>query len=153
METPHTFIQTPNRAVGFYASLSSFKLPVGTGGVQVYQGAIASSVTANIGLVGLGEAIDNITLIGSKGYIRSEQYSACPETLALLEKSINDNLFGIYSLTNIGGLNCAGWACKRLENAGFKPPATYWRPFLAPVDLVDSKHIGVTEFGNLQIKK
>ncbi|MBS1787544.1 MAG: RHS repeat protein [Acidobacteria bacterium] len=136
IETPHTFIQTPNRVVGFFAAITPFSFKIEDIGIEFYLGTVTASVTANIGLPGVGEIRDNTILMSDKDYKKSKPYSACPETVTALEKSINDNRVGPYSVTNIGGLNCTGWACKMLKNAGFTPPAPYWLPTLTPADLV-----------------
>jgi RHS repeat-associated protein len=101
---PHTFIQTPNKTVG-YASITG--LPYGPGKTRD-----DSNHERNP---------------------KSKDYKACPETVAKLEKSMDDNDFGWYSVDNsLIGRNCTGWACGRLQDAGFTPPAHKWQPGLTP---------------------
>jgi hypothetical protein len=82
------------------------------------------------GRSGLGEVKDNSDTkeypINSSSSI---DYRACPETMRLLEESIKKakQAGGYYNYKNVlsgkdGGYNCSGWACKRLEEAGIKPP-------------------------------
>lgn len=68
-------------------------------------------------------------------------YKACPESVEKLKKSIEDNKDNDYSLTNIGGENCAGWACNRLEDAGFDAPFGGTLPGAQPKDLAPNSEL------------
>ncbi|MGH9832236.1 MAG: hypothetical protein ACREBD_29090, partial [Blastocatellia bacterium] len=108
---PHTFIQTPNMAWGFY--------PAGV--LAILPGPAW----------GPGEAIDNSDYVRTKK-MTPYKYKACPETIRELEKSMIRNAKGAFNPVNVGGNNCTGWACARLEEAGFTPPSPSWMPYLTP---------------------
>jgi len=60
-------------------------------------------------------------------------YRACPSTLSKLLRSISSHTGGWYDgLNGPPGNNCTGWACNRLSDAGFTPPANGNQPCLTP---------------------
>ncbi len=74
-------------------------------------------------------ALDGVPVIGvrtdeldrtSKFYVK--RYSACPESLDELEKTMMKNNAGPYHLLNIQARNCYGWAADMFQKAGFHPP-------------------------------
>jgi hypothetical protein len=125
---PHTWIRTPNRVVGFAPKkLGRVRSPILTPG-KVYDNSDPSHYKSD----------------------STFTYDVCPETLKLLEKSIDDHLTGWYDFNNGGavdipllpinplgtnryGWNCTGWACKRLEDAGIKPPVSGDTPGILPL--------------------
>jgi hypothetical protein len=52
----------------------------------------------------------------------SKRYVACSQTAEILRNSINRNKTGNFSVLNVNGLSCTGWACFRLSDAGLTPP-------------------------------
>jgi len=86
-------------------------------------------------------------------------YSACPESISIIEKAIKDNNDGWYVYSNRpfktnvlelfwfkengdlfdlrlkvlpAGYNCTGWACRMLEIAGFSPPVASSKARIGP---------------------
>lgn len=106
---PHTFLDTPFGTFGFYPRWSEKPFSPG----QVHD---------------------------DSGHPRNpggKEYRACPSTLHKLQNSISQNPGGWgapYNVTNpiFGGRNCSGWACDRLQDAGFKPPLPGWSPINNP---------------------
>ncbi|RIK66665.1 MAG: hypothetical protein DCC65_08985 [Planctomycetota bacterium] len=101
----HAFVSTPARTVGFRTHHES-----------------------DIGLV------DYLSPFAKSrpGFLRDDSaaafdyvvsYSACPETLRMLEESIDRHAHDPYQVGDWdGGFNCATWAQKRLRDAGLTPP-------------------------------
>ena len=54
----------------------------------------------------------------------AKSYKVCPSTLKKLQNSINMHSNDNYSLLNVFGNNCTGWACDRLSDAGLNPPVS-----------------------------
>ena len=54
----------------------------------------------------------------------AKSYKVCPSTLKKLQNSINMHSNDNYSLLNVFGNNCTGWACNRLSDAGLNPPVS-----------------------------
>jgi RHS repeat-associated protein len=52
----------------------------------------------------------------------SFQYVACPASVSELMQSIRDNIDNDYGTSNENARNCTGWACERVDDAGFTPP-------------------------------
>jgi hypothetical protein len=63
---------------------------------------------------------------------RAKKYKACPGSREKLEDSMNDHNKDPFDLSNMGDRNCAGWACERLQDAGFGPPNAPDTPKLKP---------------------
>ncbi len=108
---PHTFLQTPNKTEGYYMAdylFATFPDPFGSGNSR-----------------------DNSRYLRTKK-LAPIMYKACPESIKALEESMEKNAEGKYSLYNIGAPNYTGWACSRLEDAGFTPPMPSWTPYLNP---------------------
>ncbi len=106
---PHTFLQTPFGSWGFYPRWN--QAPLSPGQVK------------NDG--------NHPKNPGGK------TYKACPGSVDKLKNSISQNQGGWsqpYDVRNspFGGRNCSGWACDRLQDAGFKPPLPGWIPGLNP---------------------
>ena len=98
---PHTFIQTPTRTVGFYPKWRDFPSAPG----QVNDDS------------------------NHQRDLPGKTYRACPQSLAKLQSSIDSHQGGLYDvLSGVGAYNCTSWACARLKDAGFTPPASYKQP-------------------------
>jgi RHS repeat-associated protein len=97
----HAFIYTPNITSGFY--------PIKHGQPR---------------------AQGNISDDSKTEYNRYIPYKACPETVSAVEDDLTLGATdGIYDVLNdTGGLNCVGWACGVLDEAGLTPPMrpTMW---------------------------
>jgi RHS repeat-associated protein len=108
----HVFVQTPNYTYGFYPDGKYHFFNHGPG---VY--------------------IDDTEVKGDLYY----EYEAGPETVKKLDDAIMmDVINGLlgrpstYSVTNIGGRNCAGKALEWIEKAGLPPPLSPRWPFVRP---------------------
>ena len=104
-DTGHAYIHTPNHNRGLYAGSS-----IWGGNGKVYTEA------------------DNAEYNPENSY----SYRACPESVQKLDNEITGPDDTEYNFTNIGGRNCAGWACQKIKNAGFTPPYNPSLPTLRP---------------------
>ncbi|MFN7944703.1 MAG: hypothetical protein U0Z53_05085 [Blastocatellia bacterium] len=102
---PHTFIETPDRTVGFYPKWNRW--PTSPRKIE-----------------------DDSSHPRDKEPVRI--YKACPESLRILEQKIDDNASNLYNVTNGLGMNCTSFACRRLKEAGFTPPSKWWVPLTNP---------------------
>ena len=68
-------------------------------------------------------------------YTTERSYKACSSTVDMLLENIRANSGGNYHLLNKSpGRNCVGWACDRLDDVGFTPPAPGNTPRANPED-------------------
>ena len=104
-DTGHAYIHTPNHNRGLYAGSS-----IWGGNGKVYTEA------------------DNAEYNPENSY----SYRACPDSVQKLDNEITGPDDTEYNFTNIGGRNCAGWACQKIKNAGFTPPYNPSLPTLRP---------------------
>jgi YD repeat-containing protein len=107
----------------------------------------------SIGLEGAGSVQNNSNPIKySSAYTIT--YTACPETMALIEKTISEwkaktDLYYVYNnrpktivekhyaifptvVISFAGYNCTGWVCMVLESGGIKPPVSSSTPGIYP---------------------
>lgn len=122
---PHTFIQSPKGSFGYYPST---KL-----------GGLAGITAAGFSL---GEMADDSNLLNKSDYKAAASYSACPESVAALIRTVDKNKTGFYGMIGssilepqfigVRAYNCTTWACQMLKNAGFSPPASPFWPILLP---------------------
>jgi hypothetical protein len=113
----HAAIRTPNHTVGFYPLEEASEKDYFDGTNSVPGGTIEDA-----------EHPFNEKLTRS--------YKACPDTVSLLELLMLKHGKDRYQIGNRGARNCAGWACARLQDAGFKPPKPPDTEKLRPHDLV-----------------
>lgn len=111
-DTGHVFVTTPSRAMGFYPG-NSWYSPAG----------------------GPGKVIDQLD---RNNYTpkNSYTYNACPESVDKLNQQLDEEYSRPkqqnYNALNLGGENCAGWACEMVQNAGFVPPYNPGTPLIVP---------------------
>lgn len=77
------------------------------------------------------DVVRGVTKTTDKGG-SGEVFKACPESVDALRDSINRHLDDPYGLSNKNARNCIGWACERLEDAGYTPPWSSGRDGLFP---------------------
>ena len=115
----HSFVSTPGMTRGFYPATGA-------------KDNIWSAITADG--AGEGVVLDDIDSIDDGNSVK--KYRACPETLKKLQDNMDKDLDWIdYQTGNMAGLNCSGWACYQLEQAGFTPPKPSSTPWLSPNSL------------------
>lgn len=100
----HAYLCTPARAVGFHPDSTD----LGLADYLNPLGRLVSGRTRND---------------ARRPFDRVRRFRAGPETLRLLEQSIDRHRTGPYQLGDWGGgRNCATWACDRLRDAGLAAP-------------------------------
>lgn len=100
----HAYIKTPKRSVGFYTDVTDL-------GLTDYLSPFAPAVP--------GVTKDD----AGRHYDRVTRFRVAPQTLRLLEESIDAHATEHYQLGNWqGGRNCATWTTDRLRDAGLTPP-------------------------------
>jgi hypothetical protein len=95
----HAFIKTPKKSMRYYPAATN----------PWYQH-----------LYGEGEVRDDTTTPYDES--NTYTYKACPESVKKLEDSMTLGKQGTYDISNTLNKNCCGWACQKVEDAGFTAP-------------------------------
>jgi RHS repeat-associated protein len=94
---PHTFLELPGRTVGFYPRNR-----------------------------GKGWSPGSLVDDRFHSYNKSgKTFTVCPETLKMLNKSIDSHANDFYDVTRTSGQNCTSWACNRLVDSGINWGKSY----------------------------
>jgi hypothetical protein len=129
----HAWLKLPGREVGHYPNP---------------QGSVPASDWID-GTVRPGKVFPDT----SKPRRREVRYKACPESIAAINNAIDKHLSDEFALDNGAARNCAGWACGRLEDAGFTPPAAPNKKKLSPSDFEHLPQVGKVPVGSSRIEK
>jgi RHS repeat-associated protein len=116
----HTWIDTPSGSWGFYPK----KPPTKREAIDDWEGGNHKSRPGDVKSPDLHEKKHDKAGTSPSA---EKKYKACPATYDKLMDSISSNKKGDWSISNYPTENCVGWACKRLEDAGFKPPVPSWQ--------------------------